>query len=194
MNAQLPEAFRVLLQVIDVFDELGIEYHLGGSYASSVHGIPRQTQNIDLVVRLGHDIIETLASRLENDFYLDKDSISQAVSDKSSTNLIHLKTGIKIDLFMYGDSQFDREEFQRARPELLWVTPERRVNIKSAEDTLLRKLQWYRLGGEVSDRQWNDVLGILKSQADTLDKNHLDYWAKELGLEDLLARVFQSNE
>lgn len=192
MNAELPEAFLILFRVIDIFDELGIDYHVGGSYASSVHGIPRQTQDIDLVLRMDENMIDQLAAGLENEFYLDRDDIRRAVSDKGSANLIHLETGIKIDLFMHGGSPFDNEEFARARPEVLWLTPERHVNIKSAEDTVLRKLQWYRLGGEISDRQWNDVSGIIKSQGNQLDMDYLQQWSKELGVEDLLARVFQS--
>lgn len=190
MNAELPEAFRILLRVIDVFEELGADYHVGGSYASSVHGVPRQTQDIDLVLEMGHDKIDEFASRLEGEFYLDRDSLHRAVSDKSSANLIHLETGVKIDLFIHGDTPYDKEEFARARPEILWFDPERRVKVKTAEDTILRKLQWYRLGGEISDRQWNDVLGIIRAQRDTLDIDYLRHWSGVLAVEDLFARAW----
>lgn len=191
MNTELPEALRILLQVIDVFEELGADYHVGGSYASSVHGVPRQTQNIDLVLEMGQDKVDTFTARLEGEYYLDRDSLRRAVSDRSSANLIHLETGIKIDLFIHGDTPFDKQEFARARSEIIWFNPELQVKIKSAEDTILRKLQWYRLGGEVSDRQWNDIQGIIKAQQDRLDVNYLKHWAEILEVGDLLDRAWE---
>ena len=61
--------------------------------------------------------------------------------------------------------------------------------MKSAEDTVLRKLQWYRTGGEVSDRQWRDVLGVMVANRGGLDQRYLDTWAKRLQVEDLLRRA-----
>lgn len=191
MNPEAPIALAVLLQFVDVLEELGIEYHLGGSYASSIHGIPRQTQDIDLVVDLGSDAVEPLATKLKEAFYLDKAAVRNAVQDKGSVNLVHLDTGMKIDLFMRGDSAYDQEEFARAVPVQIQLSPTRFVRVKSAEDILLRKLQWYRLGGEVSQRQWRDVLGIARAQAPKLDTNYLAHWAANLAIADLLEGIMQ---
>jgi hypothetical protein len=189
MSPELPEALRVALRVIDVLDELRVRYHVGGSYASSIHGIPRQTQDIDLVVELPPEGAGPLASKLGDEFYVDEESVRRAARDKTSANVIHLDSGIKIDLFVLGDSPFDLEEFRRHRREMIRREPERYVYVKTAEDTLLRKLLWYRMGGETSDRQWNDVLGIARTQGETLDREYVERWARELGVEDLLERV-----
>lgn len=186
MSPELPEALGVLFQVTDIFNEIGVHYHLGGSYASSIHGVPRQTQDIDLVLDLHIEDVEALVMRLENEFYLDIDSIRDAIHNKSSVNLIHLASGIKLDFFMRGDSPFDLKEFSRSRLEPVTIAPQRRIYVKTAEDILLRKLQWCRLGREISDRQWNDILGIIKTQTDKLDVDYLKYWAEELQVADLL--------
>ena len=189
MSPELPEALQVAWRVIDVLDELGIRYHVGGSYASSIHGIPRQTQDIDLVVDLPSEAAGRLASKLGDGFYADEESIRRAVRDKTSVNVIHLESGIKVDLFIRGDAPFDLEEFRRHRRELIRRDPERYVYVKTAEDILLRKLAWYRMGGETSDRQWNDVLGIARVHGGTLDREYLARWGRELAVGDLLDRA-----
>jgi len=192
MSPELPEALRVALQVIDVLDDLGVRYHVGGSYASSIHGIPRQTQDIDLVVALPAGLAARLVELLRASFYVDEQAVHDAVERRSSVNVIHLESGIKVDLFLQGTGPFDREEFGRARPELVQAEPERRVVVKTAEDTILRKLQWYRRGGEVSERQWSDIIGILKTQGTSLDRPYMLRWARELAVDDLLAAVLAS--
>jgi hypothetical protein len=189
MSPELPEALRVALRVIDVLDELRVRYHVGGSYASSIHGIPRQTQDIDLVVELPPEAAGPLASMLGDEFYVDTESVRRAARDKTSANVIHLDSGIKVDLFVRGDSPFDREEFKRHRRELIRREPERHVYVKTAEDILLRKLAWYRMGGETSDRQWSDVLGIARIHGEMLDREYVERWARELGVADLLEKV-----
>lgn len=189
MTPENPEALRVALEVIDLMDRLGIRHHLGGSYASSVHGIPRQTQDVDLVVEVDEASVATLVSRLPDGYYSDLESARDAVRRRGSFNLIHLTTGVKLDLFVLGDEPFDREEFERSRAVPLSPASERSVLVKSAEDTVLRKLQWFRVGEEISDRQWNDVLGILTAQASSLDFAYLEKWADRLGLADLLRRA-----
>ncbi len=74
------------------------------------------------------------------------------------------------------------------------IEPQVEVSVASAEDTLLAKLEWYRMGGEVSERQWRDVLGALKVQAGALDLEYLHRWASELGVDDLLERALTQSE
>ena len=113
MIPELPQALQVALHVIGLLEELGASYHPGGSYASSIHGIPRQTQNIDIVVDLHLESASSLVSMLKGDFYIDEGSVTRAIRDRSSFNVIHLDSGIKVDLFVKGDAPFDLEEFAR---------------------------------------------------------------------------------
>lgn len=189
MTPEQPEALRVALEVVGVLEELGISYHLAGSYASSIHGIPRQTQDIDLVVDLDDASVTALLERLPDNYYRDLESAREAVRRRASFNLIHLASGVKLDLFIVGAEPYDREELSRSREVRLPSAPDCRLFVKSAEDTILRKLQWFRLGGETSDRQWGDVLGVVRSQGQALDLEYLKRWAKALGLEDLLKRA-----
>jgi hypothetical protein len=182
-----PEGLRVALRVIGIFETLGIEYHLGGSYASSVHGVPRLTQDVDLVAKLAPEQIEPLVAALGGDFYADAEPARRALEQRSSFNVLHLASGVKVDIFCLGDSAFDRSEFERARPTRLYDDEAVRIRVKTAEDIVLRKLQWYRMGGETSDRQWSDVLGCLGATARDID--YLRHWARDLGVADLLERA-----
>lgn len=189
MSPEAPEALRVALRVIEILEAIGVSYHVGGSYASSIHGVPRQTQDLDLVVDLHAAAVRPLLSGLGSEFYADEASARRAVESGGSFNLVHLDSGLKVDLFVRGDGAFDREEFARSRLEILQADPERRAFVKTPEDTVLRKLQWYRLGDEVSDRQWTDILGVLRTQGARLDRSYLERWARFLHVDDLLAKA-----
>lgn len=176
----------VALLVIDVLEELGVLYHVGGSFASSIHGVPRQTRDLDLVADLPLSAVPSFVARLEERFYLDDEAIRRAIERRTHFNLIDLSSGFKVDIFLPGSGTFDRNELARAAPYRLAEDSPRMVNVKSPEDTLLRKLAWYRLGGEASDRQWEDVLGIVRTQAERLDLLYLRRWAEALEVADLL--------
>lgn len=163
-----PEALKVVFRVLALLERIGVPYHVGGSYASAIHGVPRQTHDVDIVVDLHPDRVPDLVRDLAGEFYVDQQAVGRAVAERATCNLVHLATGVKIDLFVKGISAFDR----RVSVLLGDETP-REVFVKSAEDTLLRKLLWYRLGGEVSDRQWEDVRGIVRVQAERLDAEYL---------------------
>jgi D-ribose pyranose/furanose isomerase RbsD len=190
MTPSDPEGLRVVFLVLEVLDRLGVPYHVGGSYASAIHGIPRQTHDVDLVVDLHKNHIRDLVQALSGEFYVDDEAVSRAVRERGSCNLVHLATGIKIDFFVKGDSLFDLAEFERRVTVRLGEETPHEVFVKSAEDTLLRKLLWYRLGGEESDRQWEDVRGILSVQGERLDLAYMHDWADRLGIRDLLDRLF----
>jgi hypothetical protein len=189
----LGEALEVALQVVEVLDELGIRYELGGSLASSLHGVPRQTRDVDLVVDLPMSAVAPLVARLEKDFYVDADSARRAVNRRASFNLVHFASALKIDLFVQGTGVFDRIEFERRSPHSVGDLS-RSIMVSSAEDIVLRKLRWYRIGGEVSDRQWSDVQGVLKAQGERLDRDYLARWAENLEIDDLLERALAEAE
>jgi hypothetical protein len=185
MTPRDPEALRVAFLVLDALEALRVRHHLGGSYASSIHGAPRQTQDVDVVAELAAGQVDALAAQLESAFYLDREAIRTAVLRGTSVNLIHHASGVKIDLFAKGRGAFDEEELARSVVVPLG-TPPRPTPVKSAEDTILRKLEWYRRGGKVSERQWGDVLAVLRAQADRLDLGYLRARAADLAVGGLL--------
>jgi len=189
MRRDLPEAIAVALRVVDVLEGLGVGYHVGGSYASSVHGVPRQTQDIDLVVDLPEGVVDAFVARLGDGFYVDAEAARGAVRGRDSFNVVHRETAIKIDVFLQGDAPFDREESGRTVTVTVDGDPPRVLRVKAAEDILLRKLLRYRDGGGVSERQWNDAIGVARVQASRLDRAYLERWAATLGVGDLLRRV-----
>ncbi len=188
----LSEPLLVIARLVRAFDNLAIRYVVGGSFASSLYGIPRATQDVDLVAEIELSHVDALASALAGEFYIDAGMISDAIRRQASFNVIHLATMFKADVFVARDDPWSREEFSRARTEEL-DTPEGKVAIRfaSAEDTLLHKLVWFKLGNQVSERQWGDALGVLKVQAAALDRVYLEIWARRLDVLDLLARALE---
>jgi len=186
----LSDPLLVVSTIARVFDDLGIPYLVGGSLASSVYGIPRATQDVDLVAELRPEAVQAVHDRLVDAFYVDTDMMLDAIARRASFNVIHLETMFKVDVFIMRGDSWSREEMARARSEVFEGT-EGPVSIRfaSPEDTLLHKLIWYKLGNEISDRQWGDILGVLKVQADALDDIYLDRWAPLLDVADLLARA-----
>ncbi len=186
----LSEPIAVTLLVIDVFERLGIDYIIGGSLASARHGMARATMDSDLVADLRFEHVKLLVHQLEDAFYIDENAIRNAIERHSSFNLIHLETMFKVDVFIPKPRPFDRNQIMRGKKQIVATDPERTAKIATAEDTILAKLEWYRLGGEVSERQWRDVLSIVSVQAERLDEAYLRQQANALGVADLLKRVF----
>jgi hypothetical protein len=165
---------------------------VGGSLASSIYGFPRSTLDADIVARLRPEHIPSLLAALGDEFYMDAASARDAIHRRSSFNLIHLGTMFKVDIFIAAASPWAREEFSRRRLEPLGPQEDAtQLALASPEDIILHKLDWYRQGGSVSDRQWNDVLGVLKVQGAALDFDYMRQWAAELGLTELLARAIE---
>lgn len=175
--------------VATVFETIGVEYYLAGSVISSLFGIARATADVDVVASLHHEHVRALVAALQDTYYIDEDVVLDAVRRGSMFNVIHLETMLKVDVYT-ATSPFDRSAMaRRQRDSLVADEPARDFAIASAEDVVLHKLRWYRDGGEVSDRQWSDILGVLRVQGDNLDRGHMRHWAAALGVEDLLERA-----
>jgi hypothetical protein len=177
----------VTLLVTRALERCGVAYFLGGSLASSFQGEPRATNDIDLVVDLAPTQVGPFVAALGLDFDVDEEALRRAAEQRTSWNLVYAPAVTKVDLFILRDALFDRTEFARRRR--IEVRAGESLFIKSPEDSVLRKLLWYRAGGETSDRQWRDVVQVLRQSRAVLDSAYLDDWAARLDLGGLLARA-----
>lgn len=184
-----PDILEIALKVVNVLEKLGIPYYLGGSLASSAFGIPRATLDADLVADIKSEQVASMEELLKREFYIDADMINNAILHKSSFNLIHFTTLFKIDIFIPSDRPFEHQVFIRRVQKTISEDASQKLFFASPEDIILHKLEWYREGGEVSDRQWNDVLGIVKVQGTHLDMSYLNKWAKEMRIFALLKKA-----
>jgi hypothetical protein len=191
---QPAENLRIVCEVIAVLDRLEIPYALGGSMASSVLGIPRFTQDADITVEpfLGKELAFTTS--FSSEYYLSLRSVEEANRRRTSFNILNLAVGFKVDIFVRKDRAFEQSVMKRRLRLALPESPDQPLMIVSPEDILLLKLEWYKLGDEVSDRQWSDILGVLKVQHDRLDTAYLDHWAANLAVTDLLQRAWSEAE
>jgi hypothetical protein len=187
----LTEQIAVTLAVAETLEALRVPYAIGGSFASALHGVMRATMDADLVADLHTEQVEPLAGALGDAFYADVEMMRDAVLQHSAFNLIHLETMFKVDVFVAKPRAFDRSQLARRQLQMLSDDPERHAYVTSAEDSVLAKLEWYRQGGETSDRQWRDVLGVLKVQGERLDRKYMQRMAAELRVIDLLRRAFE---
>jgi hypothetical protein len=187
------EPLAIAVIVAKELERLGIPYLLGGSLASTVHGEPRATLDIDFVVHMTPEQAGRLASALERDFYVGGEALIEAATTQRMANVMHKRPYLKIDFHVRAPVGHYREEMRRALRVQVGDTAEEALRVAAPEDVVLQKLRWYRLGGEVSDRQWRDVLGVLKRQAGALDGAHLERWSQELGVVDLLARALEES-
>jgi len=188
------EPIEVTLKVTSIFEQLGVPYLIGGSLASTLYGMVRTTQDSDVIAQMRSEHIQPFIAALQNEFFIDEEMIADAVQRNSSFNIIHRDTMFKVDVFIPSLRPFQKSQFARAQRHTFDLEPEVSANFASAEDTILSKLEWYRMGGEVSDRQWRDIMGVLKTREGELDLEYLHKWANELKVSDLLERAVRESK
>jgi hypothetical protein len=193
MSSRESELFSAVARIVEVLNDLRVEYLIGGSLASTVFGEPRQTLDADLVAQLLLRHAAPLVQRLSAEFYIDLGAVIAAIENQKSFNVIHLATVTKVDVFVRWRSPFAQSQFARRQQKQVGDSSALELFFASAEDTVLAKLEWYREGGEVSDRQWRDIVGVLKVQGRALDRDYMARWSRELQVADLLERALEDS-
>ncbi len=188
-SEELPDVIAVALDFTHRLATLAVPFVIGGSLASSAHGEPRSTMDVDLVVGLQPQDVEPLLASVRETYYLDGVVLADAVRTAGTVNAVHLRAGIKVDLFVAGTDPFEAERLRQRVPIPVGPTPGDILWVDTPEHTILRKLEWYRRGGEQSERQWRDVRAITAVQGAALDWQRLRAWANHLGVSDLVQRL-----
>jgi hypothetical protein len=183
-----PQMLVILKDLTDTLDKLGIGYAIGGSIASSVYGKVRFTEDADVTVEPFDHQGDNLLELLKPTYYISKEAMYHALSQRSSFNVVHLETAFKIDVFVRKDTDFERQLIPRSRPLKLSESVAKPLSVVSPEDIILLKLQCYEATAS-SQRQWNDVLGVLSVRAGKLDLAYLKKWAVALGINELLEKA-----
>jgi hypothetical protein len=171
----VPEVFRTITSALS---QAGIQYMLTGSFASAYYGAPRSTQDIDLIIESTPEQLRSFVHNLpEKEYYADLDAALESYKRRSMFNVIDLKTGWKFDLIIRKLRPINQEEFGRRLLVNLQGIP---VFIATAEDIVISKLEWSKLGK--SQRQIEDAAAVLKARWAELDSSYVESWILELGL------------
>lgn len=183
------DPIAVAVRVGEILQQTGVRHTIGGSIAASFAGEPRSTIDIDFVVALRHDHVSPLVAALTPEFYVAAEALHRAIDSVGTANLIHEDSQIKVDFFIAGGTPLDDQ--QLTRRQRVEVRPGQVIYIHPPEDILLQKLRWYRKGGGVSDRQWRDIIAILRAQGDRLDREYLSANAPAIDVAPLLDRALR---
>jgi hypothetical protein len=187
------EPVEVTLKVTAVFELLSVPYLIGGSLASTLHGMVRTTQNADIIAEMRLEHLNPFVSALQDEFHVDAAMIAESIQRNSSFNIIHRDSMFKVDVFIPPARPFLSSELARAQRQTFIFEKEVSAKFASPEDVILSKLEWYRMGGEVSERQWRDVLGVLKTRAGEIDLDYMRKWSGELNVSDLLEKALEES-
>jgi len=183
------ELSELLERVARTFEGLSIPYLVTGSMATITYGEPRFTNDIDVVVRLGHRQVDALCAAFPDDeFYVSRDAAREAVDRNSQFNILYPRTGLKVYVIVAVDSDFNVSRFRRLRR--LVTASDVEITFASPEDVILKKLQYYREGG--SEKHLRDISGVLRVMGQELDLEYTAKWAGRLGLEEIWVQVRNS--
>ena len=187
--SDVDDLVAALAPVATALGRLGVGFYVGGSVASTYHGAIRSTLDVDLVCDLQPEQVTAFVAAFGPECYVSEPAVRDAVERCSCFNVIHLPTAFKVDVFISRGRPFDVAAMSRATPQPLGGDPLLAVPIATAEDSIIAKLEWYRLGDEASERQWDDVSRLVALQGDSLDVAHMRRMAMSLGVGDLLERL-----
>jgi hypothetical protein len=182
----LAEAFEVLRSALE---QAGARYAVGGSWASTAFGEPRFTNDIDILADLTEENLQRFLRNLPDTFYADEEDARKAIRGARPFNVLHMPMALKFDLFPAAAFPLGMQELDRAILLAGTGLSEAPTPFVTAEDILVAKLYWYRLGGEVSEVQWRDAEGIVRGYSGILDLDYLKESAARLGVSDLLDRL-----
>ena len=189
------EILIALEPAVKALDEFSIGYFIGGSIASSAYGIARATMDVDMILNIAPFQVKPFVDKLKGEYYIDIEMINDALVNKSSFNILHLDSMLKIDFFILKDQTYPLNSFQRRIQSSLNDSDDSiKVFLSSPEDIIISKLEWFKLSDESSERQWSDILGVVKVQKNNLDKEYLKHWAIQLDLFSLLQKAFEQSE
>ena len=179
----------ILLFIARMFEELQVRYVVVDSFASSVRGMVRATNDVDIVADLRPDHTAALIARVKDQFYVSEPSVRRAITERRSFNMIHFDSSFKVDVFIPPADGFSWQQLAHRQAEQIDPQSEARVYVATAEDMILAKLLWFKRGGEVSTQQWLDILGIIKVHQGSLDRDYLTGHAQRLNVGALLERA-----
>ena len=188
------EPIEVTIRVTQVLEKLNIPYLIGGSLARTLYVMVRTTQDADIVAIMQPEHLQPFVLALQDEFYMDTEMIAESIQHHSSFNIIHRESMFKVDVFIPHPRPFLQSQLARAQKQTFLFESEISAKFSSPEDVILAKLERYRLGGEVSERQWRDILGVLKTRAGKLDLEYVRKWANELRISDLLECALREME
>lgn len=169
-----------LIKIAKVLDELKISYYVTGGFAVSIHGRPRFTADIDIVIKMSNPQVNVFAAKLQKIFpkgYVDENQINDALARQGEFNIIDPESGLKIDFFITKNNEFEKECFKRVQPQDIGY----KVNFTSPENLIINKLIWFKEGQ--STRQLEDIASVIDIQK-KLDQKYLALWITKLGLQD----------
>ena len=184
-----PDPIRVIHDVTRILSEMGIRFFVSGSIASSLYGEPRSTNDIDIVADISEGDTEAIVNAFSADYYVDEHDVKNAIDRTSSFNIVHNETIQKVDIFVVGRDPHTRAELERVHSVAL--EDGQSIPLVSREDLILQKLLWFDKGNRISDRQWRDVLGLLKG-ADP-DVPYMNGWARQFGISELLTQALSES-
>lgn len=190
--SEADDILAALAPVVAAFDGLGVRHYIGGSVASTMHGAIRSTMDVDVICDLRADQVEAFLVAFGADVYVSQAAVRQAVEKRSCFNVIHLPTAYKVDVFVSRGRPFDVAAMERAIPLPLAAGRETTVPVATPEDSIVAKLEWFRIGDETSERQWQDVSRLVALHGDVLDLAYMRRMAESVGVAYLLDRLLRS--
>ncbi|MBU0574255.1 MAG: hypothetical protein KKH83_07250 [Candidatus Margulisbacteria bacterium] len=177
---------KIFSEVIGILEKLNIPYMIGGSVASIYYGEPRMTLDMDVVIQLKPEQAKKFSASFGDEYYADLEQMLNAIDVQGHFNIIQSEAGVKVDFYVLKNDAFSQSGFTRKKKESF--SEERSAYFASPEDTILKKLEWHKMGG--SQKHLEDIRGMLKVSGDVLDKKYIDKWSLKLGVNDVWKKLF----